>query len=310
MIIDPLQKTVRLSGWLAEFTYNDWEGDQLVSRTFNPETGKMRTLNSPVAAISPTKPEGIGLSFARMAMCRAVVGYASNIDESVWADQPEDDGLFTIDFKTGESKLLLSIADVLAASTHPASEKGKAWFNHVYYNTDGTRLMFLCRIRDTGKHKTSMWTVNVDGTELECQIEFDHHTSHFAWRDPKHIMISTSVSGKMQFVEFVDREKTFVPFGNGNFPSDGHNAFSPDREWVVCDWYPKNEARLAGLMLYNIERDEKIMLGEFHHPEIYTGDIRCDLHPRWSRDGKTITFDSVHGDQRQIYLVDVSDIVN
>jgi len=102
----------------------------------------------------------------------------------------------------------------------------------------------------------------------------------------------------------------FEPFGNGKFPSDGHNAFSPNREWVVCDTYPKNEARLAGLMLYNIERDEKIMLGQFHHDEIYTGDVRCDLHPRWSRDGQVITFDSVHGDTRQIYLVDVSDIVN
>jgi hypothetical protein len=298
------------AGFGAEFTYNDWEDDRLMSRALNPETGKLRTLNSAVAAISPTKPEGIGLSFARMAMCRAVVGYASNIDENSWADQPEDDGLFAIDFKTGESVLLLSIADVLAVSSHPASEKGKAWFNHVYYNTDGTRLMFLCRIRETGKHKTSMWTVNVDGSDLECQIEFDYHTSHFAWRDPQRIMISTSVSGEMQFVEFVDREKTFEAFGNGKFPRDGHNAFSPNREWVVCDWYPKNEARLAGLMLYNIERDEKIMLGEFHHDEIYTGDVRCDLHPRWSRDGQVITFDSVHGDTRQIYLVDVSDIVN
>ncbi|MDP6039428.1 MAG: hypothetical protein QGG64_12825, partial [Candidatus Latescibacteria bacterium] len=174
----------------------------------------------------------------------------------------------------------------------------------------GTRILFLCRVRTPDKWHTSMWCVNVDGTELEMLIPYGHHTSHFAWRDAQRIMISTTVAGEMQFVEFVDREKTFEPFGNGRFPRDGHNAFSPNREWVVCDWYPKNEARLAGLMLYHIERDEKILLGEFHHDELYTSDIRCDLHPRWSRDGQTITFDSVHGDTRQIYLVDVSDIVN
>ena len=297
------------AGFGAEFKFNDWADGALVSRAMNFETHAVRTLNSAVAAISPVEPIGIGLNFARMAHCRAVVGYANDIDPETWVENPEDDGLFLMDFRTGKSRLLLSIAEVIAANPCAETQVGNAWFNHVYFNADGTRILFLCRVRTPRTWSTSMWSVNVDGSDLEMQIPYGYHTSHFAWRDTEWIMASTDYLGEMRFIEFRDRLGDFQPFGGDKLPSDGHNAFSPDRQWVVCDTYPKNEARLAELMLYHIDSGEKISLGKVHHPEQYTGDIRCDLHPRWLRDGKAVTFDSVHGDTRQIYLVDVSDMV-
>ena len=58
-------------------------------------------------------------------------------------------------------------------------------------------------------------------------------------------------------------------------------------------------------MLYDITENRKILLGKFQHEEQFTGDVRCDLHPRWATDGKTITFDSVHEGTRQIYCIDL-----
>ncbi|MGB0606675.1 MAG: TolB family protein [Candidatus Latescibacterota bacterium] len=63
---------------------------------------------------------------------------------------------------------------------------------------------------------------------------------------------------------------------------------------------------MAKIMLYEIETGEMIDIGQFHSEPQYTKDIRCDLNPRWSRDGKTITFDSVHEGTRQIWTADVS----
>ena len=109
----------------------------------------------------------------------------------------------------------------------------------------------------------------------------------------------------MGFVEFTDGIRDFAPIGRGVLPSDGHASFSPDREWLLCDTYPRGTERLAQLMVYNIAENRNIVLGEFHHEEQFVGDIRCDLHPRWAPDGKTITFDSVHEGSRQIYLVEI-----
>ena len=50
-------------------------------------------------------------------------------------------------------------------------------------------------------------------------------------------------------------------------------------------------------------------IGRFFAPRELDGEIRCDLHPRWSRDGTQVCLDSVHEGTRQMYVVEVRDIV-
>ncbi len=295
------------AGFGEEFTFNDWEDGGLVSRAVNSETREVRTIQGAIAAVSPAKPTAIGLNFARMAHCRAVVGYANDIDPASLQDHPGDDGLFLLDLKDGGSQLILSIADVIKASQYEGAKEKRAWFNHVLFNTDGSRILFFCRVREQSSLCTSLWTVNPDGTNLECQIPFRRWISHFAWRDPKRILISSNLIGDGGFLEFTDGQRDFKPFGKGILPRDGHACFSPDARWVVCDYRRgKGPDRMAGLMLYNVNDRAKISLGKFRSDERFSGDIRCDLHPRWSPDGRTISFDSIHEGNRQIYMMDVS----
>ena len=299
------------AGFGAEFTFNDWEYRKVISRSVGMETGEMRTIQGGIAGISPTEPVAIGLNYARMAHCRAVVGYANDMDPATLEDHPEDDGLFLLDLKSGESKLILSIAEVVRTSRYEGLNGKRAWFNHVLFNTDGTRIMFFCRFRYIEEPRiqgTSLWTVNPDGSNLKCQIPFGGHISHFDWRDEKHLLMSSDVLGKFEFVEFTDNQNDFKPFGNGALR--GHACFSPDRRWIVFDnRIRKGDKGFATLTLYNVESSSQVSLGEFYHDEKFKNDIRCDLHPRWSPDGKIITFDSVHEGSRQIYIVNVSDIV-
>ena len=289
----------------AEFTFNDWENDALVSRALNPVTGAVRTIKGAIAAVSPTDPLAIGLNYGRMAHCRAVVGYAAHSTSNDIEAQPEADGLYQLNLQDGSSKLVLSIADVIRASGDTRLAGKRTWFNHVLFNTDGTRLLFFCRVRqETGFH-TSLWTVNPDGSDLEMQIPFGYRVSHFDWRTPTRILVSSDIVDEMGFVEFTDGTRDFTPIGRGVLPHDGHASFSPDRQWLLCDTYPQGPERLAQLMVYNIVENRKVVLGEFHHEAQFTGDIRCDLHPRWAPDRKTITFDSVHEGSRQIYLVEL-----
>ncbi len=293
--------------WIGEeFTFNDWEDGSLVSRALNPKTKESRTIQGAISAVSPTARVAIGLNYQRMALCRSVVGYASELEPDAIKAQPEDDGLYLLDLQNGTSKLVLSIADLISTVSDEKVVGGRTWFNHVLFNTDGTRVLFFCRVRHEKGFHSSLWTVNPDGSDLEIQIPFGYRVSHFDWKDSTQILVSSDIVNEMGFVEFTDGMRNFSPIGRSVLPNDGHASFSPDRQWLLCDTYPRGPARLAELMLYDIAENRRIVLGEFHHDEQFSGDIRCDLHPRWSSDGKTITFDSVHEDSRQIYCIDLT----
>lgn len=54
---------------------------------------------------------------------------------------------------------------------------------------------------------------------------------------------------------------------------------------------------------------KRVPLGHFPSPKEYAGEWRCDTHPRFSPDGKTVVVDSPHTGGRQLHLIDIRKIV-
>ena len=129
------------------------------------------------------------------------------------------------------------------------------------------------------------------------------------WMDDERLICSTDVLGRMQFVWLPDGPGEIVPAAEGAMPSNGHACFSPDGRWLVTDaFHDEGGQRVGELMLVRLADRHKVTLGRFPHAPQFTGDIRCDLHPRWRPDGRAVTFDSVHEGTRQVYIAEVGDI--
>ena len=76
---------------------------------------------------------------------------------------------------------------------------------------------------------------------------------------------------------------------------------------MVADTYV-DEHEYQNLYLYHVATKGVVPLGHFKSYGVLTGELRCDLHPRLSRDQKRIIIDSTHGGNgRQMYLLDISD---
>jgi Tol biopolymer transport system component len=90
---------------------------------------------------------------------------------------------------------------------------------------------------------------------------------------------------------------------------DGHVSYLPGNRWILTDTSP-DEQRKQHPYLFDTRTARIAPLGHFYSPPEYTGFWRCDTTPRFSPDGRKVIVDSPHGGNgRQMYLIDISEIV-
>jgi len=306
-------------GTESEVAWNDREDGRFVSHVLDVKNGKKRTLPHPFYCFTPDGKTSFAPDFRRLNDTRPGYGYAGVPDPNKEVLAPEDAGIWKMDFATGEQKLIFTFAQAAKipftgredAAFKPAS---KHWFNHLLCNTDGTRLFFLHRWHapgDKASFYTRALTMNLDGSDVHVLDPWGG-TSHFVWRDPKHIFaFAWHPSHGERFYLYEDKTDHVEVVGPDVMVVNGHNTYVPgtNNEWVLNDTYPDGVRRLQNPYLYHIPTNRRVPLGHFFSPREYKGEVRCDNHPCASRDGKKIVFDSPHEGGRQVYMMDISGIV-
>lgn len=302
------------------FIFNDWDEKEgkLVSRIYSLKKGLTGFYPFPVYAMSPDGRYGATLSFARIP--RRGYSYAdAKLDVS-----PPDldrDGIFIIDMRSGKISLAASYRKIF--ELHPAAyilEEKHIWTNHIIFNRDSSRILFLLRHcenpREPSPWQTYMYTVNIDGSELACPLpEFYWKSmiSHQIWgRTPHEVLIDANWQNKgSEYVVFDERNSPLRArrISRGMGPM-GHLIFSPDGKWMLADTYPVKG--IQTLALVNAADGTFREIGYFRHEQAadYPGEVRCDLHPRWSHDGTLISVDSIHDGKRGIYSCQMKDSLN
>ena len=299
-----------------EVIWNDREGDHFVSHIVNIKTMKVRSLPMPVYTLSPDGKTALGLDFARLQIRRPGYGYVGVIDGTLNVKAPDNTGIYSINLQTGESKLLITPAQIVGIPMEGVNFQAYYhWFNHLLISPDGSRFIFLHRwhTKPNTSFNTRMFTANMDGTGLYV-LDNSGNTSHFIWRDNDHVTMFTKPVGmKERFYLFRDKSKEISVIGEELMAQNGHCTYVPgtNNEWILNDTYPESSARLQTLYLYHVPTNRKVYLGKFHSPPVYNNpEWRCDLHPWSSRDGKNVFFESAHeGKGRRVYMIDISGII-
>jgi len=283
----------------SEILYNDRIENDIVSIFLDINTGKKRILPRPVNGISHNGKHALSLTYGRLGRMRKVVSYANVVDPYADEPHPEKDGVFLMDLQTGEYKLAVSIRQVfeMLKHAHPELQHQHIWFNHTVFNKNDTRFFLLARTRtsDGGNLETGMFTAGIDGSELREVIPYGSGVSHFDWRNNDEIIATFKLdSSQTRHFHFVDGESKFRRLGNGCLDFNGHCTFSPDQEWIATDQKMKDTLEQS-IILYNFETDSCKTLATLAMSEkmFIGGNLRCDFHPRWNRDGTAICFDAI-----------------
>jgi len=295
----------------TEVMWNDREGDRFVCHILDVVTRKKRTISHPICSVSPDGRYAVAPDFRRIHDVRRGYGYAGIPDPNRDVLAPEDAGIWHVDLETGESKLIVSFAQIAKIPYRKGDlSHAKHYFNHLLFSPDGARFIFLHRWRSSEppRRGTRMFTAKPDGTDIRIVDDYGG-TSHFIWRDPKHILawsFHPSHGGAFYLYEDGSREVEVV--GKGVMTQNGHCTYLPGNQWILNDTYPDWQ-RKQHPYLYHVSTGKRVFLGHFRVPPKYGGEWRCDTHPRFSPDGKMVVIDSPHGGEgRQLWLIEVGGV--
>jgi hypothetical protein len=299
-----------------EIIYNTFDGSDYRATIRDVETGATRTLPRPIYALSPDGRQAVSLPFDRLNRLRPGYGYMARPErlESVPVAAPTDDGVWWMDTTTGEHRLIVPIATLAALRPDQRFEGAEHWVNHLQFSPGGRRITFLHRWKkaaDTG-FTTRMLVARPDGSDL--RVVWDHGmVSHFDWRDDRTMLAwARGADGRNRFwLKDVVTDEASV-LGEGVLTADGHCSYAPDRRWLLDDTYPnRSDRNKQTLVLFRVADGARIDIGRYESMAAIIGKpYRCDLHPRWARDGRQVCIDSTHeGGRRQVFVADVSAIV-
>ena len=306
----------------SEVIWNDREGDKFVARILDVKTGKIRVLPRAIYALSPDGKWAVTVDYSRVNDMRPGYGYKGIPDPCAAANVPADSGIWKVDLKTGESKMIVSIADAVAVPDEfdKSFSEAKHWFNHLLVSPDSKRFIFLNRWRysdaertkmnkDGGGYKTRMFTADADGKDLRV-IDPYNHTSHFIWEGNSRVLAWTTIPpfGAGFFSIADSAQKDVRQVGKGIMTCNGHQTFLKNPDWILCDTYPDAES-FQTVYLYNVKTGKRRDIAKLYSPIAYRGEWRCDTHPRATPDGRHVIVDSPHNGGRQLYIMDISGIV-
>ena len=268
----------------------------------------VRHLDAPLANVDPAGRFGLSINFDRLLEFRPGYGYCCGQGARMAENHPSDDGVCRVDLDSGRSELILSLDEIWRfCGGYFRGVDQKIVVNHITFNSRGTRFVFLARnFPDAAagtRWLTAILTADCDGGDLRLLSDFGY-ASHYNWRDERIVAFHCDGPEGRQLYEIDDATGALTVLDRAFFTQDGHCSYSPDRAWMLYDSYPDKES-YRHLYLYHLTKRRGTRLGSYYSVPQCTGDFRCDLHPRWSRSGTVVSFDSVHEGSRHLYAMDL-----
>ncbi|MEX0320557.1 MAG: hypothetical protein AB3N63_00210 [Puniceicoccaceae bacterium] len=252
----------------------------------------------------------LGLNYGRLARLRLVTGYPEALDWSKEEIAPKNDGIFVVDIKSGEKRLLVSYKQMEAQflMMNPDLKHTGLFINHSLWNRDADRVYFFARAGWSGNkgEKINMpFSINIDGSGLTYHKT--HIGGHPEWAEGNLIIGSQRDQGKpkRQILYNVDTKEIVGKMGNPDiFPDpEGDVALSPNGELFV------NGHKEGTSNYYTVFRrsDGAFARSEGIDKGSYSGDIRIDPAPRWNRTNDAFLVPGItNNGTRQMFLIRVS----
>lgn len=259
---------------------------------------------SPLAlyAVDAEARYGLALDFARLHRFRPGYGYSSAAEvrrSDDWA--PSDDGVWMVDLSAQSKELIVSFQDLAEMNGHTSNNSFR-YVNHLDFVPDSDRIqLFDIVSTNADKGVVNFMTMERDGSAPRSLAK-DIRPSHYRWIDRNHVMVTgLSARRRCEFNIYNEESGELVHSLSSVFTEDGHPSFVRGIGWI-SDTYP--DKRMQQHLFYaDIVRGRKVKLASFFSPAEFSGEARCDLHPRFSARTSSIVVDCIENGSRAMVRI-------
>lgn len=274
--------------------FNDAIDGKFVSRIIEIDSLAERRIPWAVYGIIKDARTSISLQFERSYWCRAY--HYESIKNSKWDVRiSEEDGIFSLDLKSGNVKRIVQINDVLNIDYDKSFETSKHWLEHIMLNPSGTRFAFYHRYSVGNEFRTRIFTSSLDGSDLYIIPGWkDNEWSHMAWIDDMSFVVFTNKklsAGKA----YINISKNTGSFGK---------LIRLIYKTTISKILPKRVIHsIAVNSYYQIYKDKHGLTGGFSK-----GMLINDGHPSFTPDGLFMLTDTYQDDNnyRHLLLYDIA----
>lgn len=298
--------------------FNVYEDGAYRCCILNIKTGEKRILPMAVADTSRDCKHAVCVNFSRIYNFRPGYGYAAIKDPFFNKKAPKEDGVFLMDLETGSVKQILNYETMRDAFFMEPRSNGKLLINHINFNPSGTHFAMLFRnfAEEGMPWQTQLLTSDLEGN-LFCLSNFSMQ-SHYNWKNDRELLIFGSGSQEnviindqsLHLYENLTDKVQKLPEPNPTL--DMHCLYSPNRRYIIGDGYPDKDGYRP---LYFIDTKDSTVTEHRYLGKYYsntrtreTTEYRCDLHARFDRTGRYISFDSNHIGKRCICIIDMQQL--
>ncbi|MDJ0751264.1 MAG: hypothetical protein QNJ11_17400 [Woeseiaceae bacterium] len=303
---------------ITEFPYADFRAN-----VYDCVSEEVRELPLPIYAVARDGGYALCVNYARFEATDRAIGYrpthrltgfraahATSAPEPA----PGDDGIWRMDIESGNFDLILSLRQLYDFEHASSMDEAVHWVSHLQIAPDGERFLFVHRWTAHVGDETSvlhrLFTCDVDGTNLRLleSTERPELLANPTWKDDHSVIAWGPNDGSTHYHLYDDRDGSVEVIGAGTLTENGHMTYTNDGRWILTDTYPNPATNHRRLLLYEVATGTCYMIGEFFADPDIEKHNRCDLHPRFSPDDRSVAIDSIHEGSRQQYLLDVSEL--
>ena len=290
----------------SKIIYNDLREGRYCSVIMDIDTRQERVIPCPIYSVTMDGKMALSLDFSRLHNLRPGYGYSALPERTAGAALPDGAAIWSVVLENGTVTELIKYHDFV--EFEPRKEmllpKTVHKVNHIMISPDGTRFIVLYRWFNGSRKYSRLISCGVDGKGMRL-LSDDDMVSHCCWKNDHEILAYQHKWEGGNGYYLIDEKSGACKRLWTNIKYDGHPSYSPiDDSLVVTDSYPDRQ-RISTVKLLrdtDIESSGKV-IAKVYSPFKYDNDTRCDLHPRWKRDGSAVCFDGVFEGHRRLYVI-------